>query len=149
MSKSLMRRYIDILLESAIYTTLNDAGPSYSPGQTQIWYWKENLGHEMMKGVEYLKRAHLFPNINNLERTHVLIGSIAETDPEKIFSLMQAESWSPQDQARSMIEKLRVGHVSMTTGDIIVSQNKIVIRDKKAFVNLNPGDPTNAAQFTI
>lgn len=140
MSKALLRRYIDILMESASYTSLNDAGNSYSPGNTQIWYWKQNLGHEMMKGSEYLKKINKLPNLRNLQNTHVLVGSIAETDPQKIFSLMQAEAWSPQDQARSMIERLGVGHTSMTTGDVIVNQNKIVMFDKKGFINLDSGE---------
>lgn len=132
-------------MESASYASLADAGASYSPGNTQVWYWKQNLGHEMMKGVEYLKKARLLPDINNLERTHVLVGTLAETDPQQIFSLMQAEAWSPQDQARSMIENLGVGHTSMTTGDLIVVQNKMSIFDKKGFVNINGGETNNVA----
>ena len=94
----------------------------------------------MMKGSEYLKKINKLPNLRNLQNTHVLVGSIAETDPQKIFSLMQAEAWSPQDQARSMIERLGAGHTSMTTGDVIVNQNKIVMFDKKGFINLDSGE---------
>lgn len=145
MSRALLRRYIDILMESASYTSLNDAGPAYSQGNTQIWYWKQDLGHEMMKGYENLKKSNTLPDLNNLEATHVHIGSVAETDPEKIFSLMQAEAWSPQDQARNMIEIAGVGHTSMTTGDIIISQKNVSMFDKKGFVNLQSGDKNNAA----
>lgn len=145
MSRALLRRYLDILMESASYTSLNDAGPAYSQGNTEIWYWKQNLGHEMMKGFEYLKKSHRLPSLENLSATHVRVGTIAETDPDKIFSLMQAEAWSPQDQARGMIERLGAGHTSMTTGDIIVNQNKIAMFDKKGFVNLDSGDKNNAA----
>lgn len=140
MANGLMRKYLEILVEAMSFTSLQDAGNSYSPGKTQIWYWKENFGNEMMKGYEVLKRENRLPDPTNLNATHVLIGSIAETNPEKVFSLMQAEAWSPQDQGEDMVNKLGVGHIGMDTGDIIVIGDQILFVDLKGFVNLASGE---------
>lgn len=146
MSNKFMKKYIDILMEAMSFSTLHDAGNNYSPGKTQIWYWKENLGHQMMQGFESLKKENKLPNPNNLEATHVLVGSVAETDPNKIFSMMQAEIWSPQNQAEDMIKKLGAGHISMDIGDIIVTGNQVLLVDKKGFVNLLSGEEFNVTQ---
>lgn len=142
MSSRLMKKYLDILLEAMSFNSLQDAGDDYSLGETQIWYWKENLGNEMMKGYDSLKIENKIPNVSNLSATHVLIGKIAETDPKKIYSLMQAESWSPQNQAEEMIDNLGVGHTSMTVGDIIISAKKVLMVDTKGFVDLTTGEST-------
>jgi len=140
MAHGLMRKYLDILLEAMSFSSLQDAGNAYSPGETQIWYWKENFGHEMMKGYEVLKKENKLPDPANLSATHVLIGNIAETNPDKVFSMMQAEVWSPKDQAQDMINKLGVGHAGMTNGDIIVIGDQILFVDRKGFVNLASGE---------
>lgn len=141
MANGLMRRYLEILMEAMSFSTLQDAGNDYSPGETQIWYWKENLGHEMMKGYEALKRENRLPDPNNLSATHVMIGTVAETNPSNVFSMMQAEAWSPQNQADAMTNRLGVGHIGMDTGDIIVIGDQILFVDRKGFVNLASGEP--------
>lgn len=146
MTRSLLRRYLEILLEATSFSSLQDAGNEYSLGKTQIWYWKENFGHLMLKGYEYLEKENRLPDPNNLSATHVLIGNVAETDPAKIFSMMQAEVWSSQNEANSMIDKLGVGHTSMDTGDIIVTEKQILFVDRKGFVDLTSGENTNVAQ---
>jgi hypothetical protein len=94
----------------------------------------------MMKGYEALKRDNRLPDPDKLSATHVLIGTIAETNPEKVFSLMQAEAWSPQNEAEEMVNKLGAGHTNMDTGDIIVIGNQVLFVDKKGFVNLVSGE---------
>lgn len=39
--------------------------------------------------------------------------------PEDVFHAMQAENWSPNGEARKLIQSLDVGHTSMCGGDII------------------------------
>lgn len=146
MARWLMRKYIDILMESISFNSIQDAGDDYSFGNTQIWYWKENLGNEMMKGYDYLKVNQKLPNVENLGATHVLIGAVAETNEDKIFSMMQAEVWSPQNQADDMINNLGVGHTGMSVGDIIVKGNDVLMVDKTGFVNLNAGEENETNQ---
>ena len=146
MANGLMRKYLEILLEAMSFNSLQDAGDAYSPGETQIWYWKENLGNEMMKGYDYLKSINRVPDPANLSVTHVFVGSVAETNEDMIFSMMQAEMWSPQNQADDMIKKLGVGHTSMSTGDIIVKGNDVLMVDKTGFVNLSTGENNETNQ---
>ena len=63
-----------------------------------------------------------------------------------IFSMMQAEVWSPQNQADDMIKKLGVGHTGMSTGDIIVKGNDVLMVDKTGFVNLSTGENNETNQ---
>lgn len=140
MSSKLIKKYIDILMEAMSLNTLQDAGDAYAPGEAQVWYWKESIGHEMMKGYKALQRENKLPNLQNLEATHVLIGTLAETDPEKVWSLMQAENWSPQGQANEIIKKSRTGHTSMAVGDIIVVKNSVYMADQTGFVDLASGE---------
>lgn len=141
MSSKLIKKYIDIIMESISYNSLQDAGENYAPGNTQIWYWKENLGNEMMLGYDALKEQNKLPDVDNLSATHVQIGNLAETDHEKIYELMQAESWSPQNQAKSFTDKFGVGHIGMSTGDIMVlNSNYPIMVDKQRFVNLATGE---------
>ena len=141
MSSTLMKKYIDILMESMSYKNLQDAGENYASGNTQIWFWKENLGSEMMLGYDALKEKNKLPDINNLSATHVQIGNLAETDHEKVYELMQAESWSPQNQGKDLTDKLGVGHTNMSTGDIMVlNANYPIMVDKQRFVNLATGE---------
>lgn len=146
MARWLLRKYIDILLESMSFTSLQDAGDDYSPGNTQIWYWKENLGNEMMKGYDYLKSTNRLPDPTNLAATHVLIGNVAETNEDIVYSMMQAEVWSPQNQADDMIKSLGVGHTGMSVGDIIVKGNDVLMVDKTGFVNLTTGENNETNQ---
>lgn len=144
MSSNLLKKYIRILVEASSFEQLSDAGEAYTPGENQIWYWKEEFGRDMMMGYDFLKRNHKLPDPRNLEATHVLLGKVAEPDPENIFSSMQAEVWSPQGEAHSLISKLGVGHTSMSTGDIVVIQNKVLMADRYGFVDITTGEKPNA-----
>jgi hypothetical protein len=140
MANALMRKYLDILMEAVSFNSLQDAGDNYSPGNTQIWYWKEEFSHEMKLGFKSLQSAGKLPDLKNLSRTHVLIGTLAETDPEKIWNMMQAENWSPQNQAEAMIDRLGVDHTSMDVGDIIINRKQALMVDTVGFINLGSGE---------
>ena len=125
------RRYVDILESEqfpaaepeAAYNNLRDAGEHYQPGDTEIWYL----------------RAGAVPrdlNPNTLPRTHAMIGTLAETDPETILSMMQAESWDPDNRSQEMLEELGVDHASMSAGDVIVTNEKTYIITNNGFTEL-------------
>ena len=141
MSTRFMKKYIDILMEAISYNSLQDAGEDYAEGKNQIWYWKENIGNEMMLGYDALREKNKLPDVTNLAATHVYIGAVAQDNPEMIYQLMQAESWSPQNQAESFIKKSGAGHTNMSTGDIIIlNGNNPIMVDKQRFVNLATGE---------
>lgn len=100
------------------YKTLNDAAsnePALETGETEIWYQKPDHFGEMKT------------NQNNLEETHVLLGTIKSESLEEIYRSLQAENWSPLGEARNLILNKKLGHTSMCVGDTIVIKGKVFI----------------------
>ena len=120
--------------EQGQYTDLGDV---YEPGPTEIWYWKQDAGRDMMMGKNFLVKHGKMPDPNNLEATHVKIGSVKETNPEKIYHMMQGEIWSPEGQARNMIRASGTGHTSMSMGDIVVVDGQPMMVDRFGFAKLD------------
>ena len=76
MSSFELKKYLQILNESESYHSLNDAGPDYSPGNTEIWYWKNEYGRDFMMGYKWITEHDIPFDVNNLTLTHALIGKI-------------------------------------------------------------------------
>lgn len=134
---SQFRRWINILSEemeeTPPYNSLADAGKLYKPGNTEIWYAKEKYSNVMKQGYKALVHKKMLPNENTMFKTHSMIGTIKENDPESVFSLMQAEAWDPENKSRNMLRHVGVGHASMSVGDIIVTDEKMYIVDSDDF----------------
>jgi hypothetical protein len=108
-----------------MYKTLNDAAqidPIFEAGNTKIWY--ANDDHHIARGLRCGDRpANL---IANLKETHVLIGTIkGSANLDDIFEMMQGENYSPEGQARNLIQQSGTYHTSMSVGDIIENENGI------------------------
>lgn len=115
------------------YTSLADAFPS---GSTEVWYWNMDSGRDMMMGANWLEKQGLMPTPETLSNTHVQIGTLKETSPDKVFGMMQGENWSPNGEARNMIEQSGAGHTSMSVGDIMkVGSNHLMV-DRFGFHNI-------------
>ena len=94
------------------YETLNDAGTRYryeglKRGCSRIFYAKD-------------PSFRVSKEKPNLKKDYVYLGSIKETDLEKIFHLMQAEIWSPYGEARELIIGKGLHHTSISVGDVVV-----------------------------
>ena len=50
---------------------------------------------------------------------HTKLGSIACTDLDVVYGLMQGHVWSPNGQASDLIDGLGLSHTSMSVGDLI------------------------------
>lgn len=122
-----LRRYIDILSEEErkSYQSLADAGDEYKPGNIQVWYKKKNVDVSI---DEFESK--------NLLKTHSLIGTLRETNPRKIFSLMQGENYSPKGEASMFLSKKGVSHTSISNGDIIRSKNKMLMLTANGWKNV-------------
>lgn len=125
------------------YTSLNDAtevtgDSSYAPGDSEIWYVRRGYSREY--GFGHFDELG-YPQLSELEKTHVKIGSIKETDLEKIFMLMQGENWSPNGEAYDLITSLGASHTSMSVGDIIKIGNQAWAVDNFGFAELHEGQP--------
>lgn len=140
MSSSLLKKYLVILNEATSIKTLQDAGPEYSTGDTQIWFSKREFTHNMMRGYDILKANNRLPDPTKLNNTHVLVGNVAEKNLDNIFSMMQSEAWNKQGQADALIQRLGIGHSNMSVGDIIVIGKKVLMREKQGYTDLVTGE---------
>jgi hypothetical protein len=120
--------------EQGMFKDLSDA---YEPGPTEVWYWKDDMGRDMMMGKNFLIKQNKMPDPANLAATHVKLGSVKETNPEKVFHMMQGEMWSPEGQARSFIQASGTGHTSMSVGDIVVVNGKAQMVDRFGFTPID------------
>lgn len=116
------------------YTSLADA---YPEGSTEVWYWNDDAGRDMMMGANWLSKKGQMPTPETLEQTHVKIGTLRETNPDKVFSMMQGENWSPQGEARDMIDRSNTGHTSMSVGDIMKVGSTYLMVDRFGFHDIS------------
>ena len=142
------------------YRTLNDAAvlnPGYAKGRTEIWYFKRGSGNDIDAAYLYSRGPDFFEkgvaehpeweqfrvDSRNLAKTHALLGSIQETNPETIFDMMQGENWSPRGEARGLIRSKGLAHTSMSVGDIIKIGGKVMMVDRMGFAKLGMAVPTD------
>ena len=116
------------------YTSLADA---YPEGSTEVWYWNDEAGRDMMMGANWLQKKGQMPTPETLEQTHVKIGTLRETNPDKVFGMMQGENWSPQGEARDLISKSNTGHTSMSVGDIVKVGSTYLMVDRFGFHDIS------------
>ena len=115
-----------------MYTSLNDAAihaNALLAGNTKIWYYKPAVSRWAGFGELNIDR-------DNLEVTHVLLGSVAETDLDIIFGIMQGEVWSPEGEARELIRSKELSHTSMSIGDLIEVNGRVYEVRPIGFVEL-------------
>lgn len=115
------------------YKTLNDAQHRNSglrPGTTEIWYNRSavpsaNTGSRLLAEICTSYRLdEEVPKLITLATTHVHLGSIAATDLESIYGMMQGEIWSPEGEANELILNKGLTHTSMHVGDVIKIGNR-------------------------
>lgn len=118
-----------------VYKKLSDAvkvtgNPDYKGEQAHVFYSKQDQSRDMLMGYNWLKKNNIIPNLSTLNQTHTLLGSLGTLDKERIFEMMQGETWSPQGEARSLIESAKLSHTSMSVGDIVKIENKLWMVDR-------------------
>lgn len=135
------------------YHSLNDAAagagkPGLAKGSTEIWYGHPDHTRELSGGPDWLSKhggessrspagkVPMMPTEKTLKKTHRLLGKIKETNPDRIFELMQGENWSPHGEARTLIKAKGLGHTSMSVGDIIKVGAKLLMVDRFGFYKL-------------
>ncbi len=125
------------------YQSLNDArkvtgDDGFARGQTRIWYWKPEYARDYLMGYGWLKDQGIpVPDAKTLGRTHVKLGAIKESDPERVYVMMQGENWSPNVEARDLIAKRGLSHTSMSVGDILqMADGQLLMVDTDGFAKL-------------
>lgn len=116
-----------------MYHSLNDAAivsDIFSQGNMDVYYVRYPLSsskaetletlRDISFGSEFWEDGFIHRILNNIDETHVKIGSIkGSSDIESIFEMLQGEIWSPFGEACDLIETSRAMHTSMSVGDII------------------------------
>lgn len=116
------------------------------PGDTEIWYeiksnfdgWETRERMYKEEGSKYTSRFGEKIDPKNLELTHVLLGKIFESDPDKIFHIMN--NWGGEDVNVFLKEK-GVRHTSMSIGEIIKTGDKILFVDDMGFRDISEESP--------
>jgi hypothetical protein len=78
----------------------------------QVWYMRPAFFGEGIMGR--------LPDATNLDATHVHLKDVDANGLNAAYAMMQAESWSPKGEARSLIEGKGLGHTSMSVGDVLI-----------------------------
>lgn len=68
---------------------------------------------------------------NGYRDTHILLGTFEAEDLEDLYTRMQGENWSPNGEARELIESKGLTHTSMSVGDIAIISG--VIENQEIF----------------
>ena len=119
---------------SDLINTAN-ASSALTTGSTQIWYWRPELARDFLMGPRFIKEHNINFDPKNLAKTHILLGTIPETDPEDVFHYMQGEVWSPNGEARPIIQGKGLSHTSMSVGDVMVIGGEVIMVDMFGFSN--------------
>jgi len=79
----------------------------------QVWYMKPDFFRAGICGA--------LADARNLAATHVLLCNVESSDGlAHVFHAMEGEMWSPNGEARELIQSKGLQHTSMSVGDIIV-----------------------------
>ena len=64
-------------------------------------------------------------DVDRIDETHVFVREVEAETPGDAYCQMQGENWSPNGEARPLIESLGIYHTSMSVGDILQDANDI------------------------
>jgi len=122
-------------IQQIAFRTHNPLGP-YAAGDTEVWYMRDEFFHDGIMGFSRVKAQGRIPDPQALNKSHILLGTIQESDPNGIYHLMQGEQWSPNGEARELIREKKLKHTSMCVGDIIVIHGRTFFVDNSGFKEL-------------
>lgn len=84
------------------------------------------------------KQKQPLPTWENLTETHTYVmplhmvdyeGCSLESAQEFVFRFMQGENWSPNGEARELLESVGLAHTSMSTGDVVKLKGRLFMVD--------------------
>lgn len=136
-----------------MFKSINDAGvydQGLDKGATEIWFMRPGQSRDLGMGSKFLlKQALPLPSPDNLKGTHVLLGKIKEKDPNRIFALMQGENWSPNGEARNLVQRAGTDHTSMMQGDILKVGDRVLMIDQgMSFYDFKKGQKVHSSVTT-
>lgn len=128
-----------------MYQTLNDAqihDPIFRDGDhVKVWYVNPNFHRSFCMGARMAAEFdNNFIDITDMTKTHVLVGSFAgspDLTADDVAGIMQGECWSPNGEARDLIQSLGLHHTSFMSGDVIQIGDTFYTTDRWAIVEFN------------
>lgn len=84
-----------------------------------VFYMRPDFILSGLMGYAMLEQRGIVPTVDTLETTHIKLREVEAEDPEEVFDMMQGENWSPNGEARPLIQSLGLQHTSLSVGDII------------------------------
>lgn len=87
----------------------------------QVWYAKPQFSRDLSWSANEFDRLIL----DDIMKTHEPVRCIEADELEEVWRRQQAEFWSPNGEARPLIEGLGLHHTSMSVGDVIESRKAI------------------------
>jgi len=115
--------------------------------KARIWYWRDSFASDGLMGYQWcVERGRLPALPKNGERataTHVLLKEVEVKEEgrrglERVFYAMQGEVWSPNGEARKLIDGLGLSHTSMSVGDLVEVNGEYWMVDRMGFTRLAP-----------
>jgi hypothetical protein len=123
-----------------MYKTLNDAqviNRMFAAGNCKIWYMRPDFTMNGMMGFRWMREHGVLPDIKSLEKTHILLGEIIGSSGfEYMYVHLQGETYSPNGEARDLIQGKGLSHTSMSMGDIFESNGSFYMVDSLGFKQL-------------
>jgi hypothetical protein len=90
------------------------------------WFRDGSLGGLIWNDPDQEKARKYLPHPARLRATHAFLTSVEADEGinglEQIFHDMQGHIWSPNGEARSLIEARGLSHTSMSVGDAVVDE---------------------------
>ncbi|OPY01543.1 MAG: hypothetical protein A4E61_01598 [Syntrophorhabdus sp. PtaB.Bin184] len=128
-------------------------GQAETPGACRmktfgVWYVKPGFMRDFLMGYERLLKhtPELIPTtFDKLRQTHVRLAIIKAPDADEVFVRLRGEYWSPNGEARKLIRSLKLGHTSMSVGDVVVADSKILICETAGWVTVGDVEIEEAA----
>jgi hypothetical protein len=100
--------------------------------KAEIWYMRPDWFREGICGD--------LPSAANLDATHVHLKDVEADNLNAIFTMMQGEVWSPEGEARPLIEAKGLTHTSMCVGDVARVDGKTLVVASFGFKNVQTGE---------
>ena len=142
------KRIRDALVVAALHEGQAETSPALGMKTFEVWYVKPGFMRDFLMGHEWLLKhtPELIPTaFDKLKKTHVRLATIQASDADEVFTRLQGEYWSPNGEARKLIRSLKLGHTSMSVGDVIVGDSQILICDTAGWVTVGDAEVGKAA----
>ena len=90
-----------------------------------VFYMRPDFIKNGLLGYKYCKLQNKVPDPKALGVTHTYVKMLEAESLDDVFHKMLGEVWSPNGEARPLMEYLGLNHTSMCVGDVVVSEDGI------------------------